>query len=160
MKALSFFSALAFAASAALAPASAGDDDKKSGADSRLGQEVDRICFQSTINGWRAVKGEDNVVLLERGVNNWYRVELQGACRSSLFRSAIAIGIDSRPGGGCVTRGDRIIVEDSPGFTQSCVITKMYEWDEKASRDDDDDGDDDDYDDDHHDDDADDRDED
>lgn len=140
MKAISMFSALAFAASAALAAAAAGEDDKQSGPDPRLGKEVDRICFQRTINGWRAVKGEDNVVLLERGVNNWYRVELLGACRSSLFRSAIAIGIDSRPGGGCVTRGDRILVEDSPGFTQSCVITNMYEWDEKAADDGDDHG--------------------
>ena len=120
--------------------------DKKAaeaGPDPRIGKEVNSICFQSTINGWRAVKGEDDVVLLERGVNNWYRVELLGACDYRLFRSAISIGIDSRPGGGCVTRGDRIIVEDGPGFNRSCVITRMYEWDEDAKAEDDDTADDD-----------------
>ena len=100
--------------------------------DPRLGEETNRICFASTINGWRSVKGEDDVVLLERGVNDWYRVELSGGCDEHLLRSAMAIGIDSRPGGGCVTRGDRIIVEDSPSFTRRCMITRIYKWDEDA----------------------------
>jgi hypothetical protein len=133
-------SAIALAAAAAAAPVFAGDKKPGADPDPRIGKEVDRICFQSTINGWRAVKGEDDVVLLERGVNSWYRVELLGACDYRLFRSALAIGIDSSPGGGCVTRGDRIIVEDGPGFERSCVITHMYEWDEDAKVEDEDDG--------------------
>ncbi|MEO1137343.1 MAG: DUF6491 family protein [Pseudomonadota bacterium] len=103
--------------------------------DPRLGERVDRICFQRNINSWRSVKDEDDVVLLERSVNNWYRVELNGGCDERLFRFATAIGIDSRPGGGCVTRGDTIIVEDGPGFNRRCIITRIYEWNEDAIED-------------------------
>lgn len=125
-----------FAAAAAFClPALAGDESKDAmeGPDPRIGEEVDRICFGRNINGWREVKGEDDVVLLEKGVNNWYRVELLGACDERVFRFAQKIAIDSRPGGGCVTRGDTIIVEDTPGFTRRCSITRMYEWDEDAA---------------------------
>lgn len=119
---------------AALASAAFAGQDAAETANPALGEEVDRICFASTINGWRSVKGEDDVVLLERGVNDWYRVELSGGCHESLFRSALTIGIDSRPGGGCVSRGDVIIVKDTPGFTRRCMITRMYKWDEKAAK--------------------------
>ncbi|WP_411817408.1 DUF6491 family protein [Hyphococcus sp. DH-69] len=101
-------------------------------ADPRIGPEVDRICFQRNINGWRTLKKQDDVILLERGVNNWYRVELAGACRYHVLNSAINIGIDSRPGGSCVRRGDVIIVEDSPGFDRRCSITQINEWDDDA----------------------------
>lgn len=120
---------------AALASGAFAQKDAEKSANPALGEEVDRICFASTINGWRSVKGEDDVVLLERGVNDWYRVELTGGCNESLFRSALTIGIDSRPGGGCVSRGDVIIVKDTPGFTRRCMITRMYKWDEKAAKD-------------------------
>ena len=121
----------AAAISAAAAAPKKGEEAKAP--DPRLGEEVSNICFASTINGWRSVKGEDDVVLLEKGVNDWYRVELSGGCDEHLFRSAMTIGIDSRPGGGCVSRGDVIIVKDSPGFTRRCMITRMYKWDEKAA---------------------------
>ncbi len=98
-------------------------------ADPRMGDEVRNICFGQNINGWAAVKGEDDVVLLKRSVNDWYRVELAGACDYRLLRSAFSIGIDSRPAGGCVSRGDVIIVRDQPGFDRRCVITKIYQWD-------------------------------
>lgn len=121
---------------AVLASAALADPQKdaQETADPALGEEVDSICFASTISGWRSVKGEDDTVLLERGVNDWYRVELSGGCNESLFRSALTIGIDSRPGGGCVSRGDVIVVKDTPGFTRRCMITRMYKWDEKAAK--------------------------
>lgn len=118
---------LAFAGSSAAAEAGA-----EARADPRLGPEIDRICFQRNINGWRELKGVDNVVLLETGVNDWHRVELAGACRASLFRFAQTIGIESRPGGGCVTRGDVILVGQTGGFVHRCIITKINKWDIKA----------------------------
>lgn len=135
-KFLSLIAAAGFAGavgmSAAFAEHHEGDEAKA--ADPRRGEEVDRICFAQNINGWRSVKGEDDVVLLERGVNDWYRVELNGGCRESIFRSAITIGIDSRPAGAsCVSRGDVIVVKDSPGFTRRCMISRMYKWDEDAA---------------------------
>ncbi len=127
LKALAF-AGVVVASSAAIA----GDPEDADKPDPRIGKEVDRICFASTISGWRAVKGEDNVVLLQRGVRSWYRVELIGACRSYDFRSALTIGIENRPAGGCVTRGDVILVKGPGNFVNRCPITKMYEWDEKA----------------------------
>ncbi len=124
-----------FAAAAALAAIvtpSLAEKEKNNGPDPRIGAKVDRICFPRNINGWKSVKGEDNVVLLEKGVNDWYRVEVSGACPERVFRFAQVIGLDSRPGGGCLRRGDVIIVEDSGGFSQRCHIRRIYEWDENA----------------------------
>lgn len=123
----------AFLAAGSVMDARAGaEKDGAVEADPRLGAEVDRICFGRNINGWKPVKGEDDVVLLERGVNDWYRVELIGACDERLFRFAHKIGIESRPAGGCVTRGDVIIVEDAGDFVRRCHIRRIYEWDDKA----------------------------
>lgn len=137
-KLLSCIAAAGFAGAAMMSAAFAEhhEGDETKAADPRLGEKVDRICFASTINGWRSVKGEDDTVLLERGVNDWYKVNLAGGCDEHLFRSALTIGIDSHPGGGCVTRGDVIIVKDSPGFTRRCMIHSIYKWDEDAAMED------------------------
>jgi hypothetical protein len=100
--------------------------------DSRIGPEVDRICFASTIDGWKEAKGFDDAVLLERGVNEWYLVDLSGACRARDFRFAQTIGIESRPAGGCVSRGDVILVESGGGFMNRCFISKIRKWDDDA----------------------------
>ena len=123
------------AAVALVSPAGAEhhEGDTADAVDPRLGEQVNRICFSRSISGWKSLKGEDNVVLLRSGVREWHRVELMGGCRESLFRSALSIGIDSRPIGSCVSRGDAIIVEDTPGFTRRCVISRIYEWDEDAT---------------------------
>lgn len=133
---LSLVVAASISALSMSSPGAAEHHEAEERPDPRLGEEVNRICFQRNINNWRSVKGEDDVVLLERGVNNWYRVELNGGCDERLFRFATAIGIESRPGGSCVTRGDVIIVEDGPGFNRRCFIRKMYEWNEDAAGDD------------------------
>ena len=122
--------ALTFFAMSALADEP--ENNTEHGVDLRIGEEVNRICFPRNINGWKAVKGEDNVLLLEEGVNDWYRVELIGACDYRVLRRAMAIAIDSRPRGGCITRGDRIIVEDSPGFNRRCAISQINVWDDDA----------------------------
>lgn len=122
-------------ASAVLMTAAApvmAEEEAETAADPRIGKEVNRICFPRNINGWKSVKGEDNVVLLEEGVNDWYRVEVSGACPERVFRFAHVIGIDSSPAGGCVRRGDIILVEDTGGFARRCFIQRIYEWDDKA----------------------------
>ena len=120
---------IVFASSAAIA----GDPEDADKPDPRIGKEVNRICFSRTIDSWKAVKGEDNVVLLRKGVRDWYRVELIGLCRANDFRSALTIGIESRPAGGCVTRGDVILVRGPGDFVNRCHISKIYEWDPKAT---------------------------
>ncbi len=124
------------AAAAALtmisAPTFAAEDEKEKVVDQRIGAEVDRICFPRNINGWKSVKGEDNVVLLKKSASRWYRVEVSGACPERVFRFAHVIGLDSRPAGGCLRRGDTILVEDTGGFNRRCSINRMYKWDKNA----------------------------
>jgi hypothetical protein len=121
------------AAVGALTAAAAADRyERPDGPDPRIGPEVDRICFASTINNWKEVDGYDEAVLLERGVNDWYYVSLSGACDRYLFRHAFAIGLDVRPGGGCVRRGDVIVVRDPSYFNRRCIITRINEWNDRA----------------------------
>lgn len=120
------------AALAAVMAAPAAGETGAAAADPRLGPEVDRICFARNIRNWREVRGEGRVVLLERGVNDWYRVELMGACDASTFRFARTIGLETRPAGGCVGRGDVIIVREAGSFTRRCMISRMYKWNIKA----------------------------
>ena len=96
----------------------------------------DRICFRRGISSYRLIEEEDNVVLLERGVNNWYRVELTGGrCTYRNLRSAQGVAIQSPRLGGCVMSGDILIFSDTafsgaPGAfaTQSrCTILGIEE---------------------------------
>ena len=100
--------------------------------DPRIGSEVDRICFRSTINSWRTVDDLDDTVLLQKGVNDWYYVELRGGCSNRILRTALAIGIDGRPSGSCVTRGDVIVVGENRAAKRRCFIQRMYQWDDDA----------------------------
>ena len=100
--------------------------------DPRIGEEVDKICFRSTINSWRTVDDLDDAVLLQRGVNDWYYVELIGGCSNRILRSALSIGIGGRPSGACVTSGDIIIVRDNPAATRRCAVRRIYRWDDDA----------------------------
>lgn len=94
----------------------------------RQGKEVDRICFARQINGWRAI-GE-HAVLLEKGVNDWYKLDLVGTCRPEWAFNAIAVR--TRPAGSlCLSKGDRIETFTTP-MVESCAIVAIYEWDEKA----------------------------
>jgi hypothetical protein len=116
--------------------AAAGPDKT---ADPRLGEQTDKICFASSINNFRPIKGEDDVVLLERGANDWYRVELMGACSYSRIRSAQSVGIRTIPGGGCLRPGDDLIFaeafarRDAPLDYVSCRVESISRWDEKAA---------------------------
>ncbi len=103
--------------------------------DPRLGAEASSICFPRSINGWSTIDGDDDAIILTRGVNDRYRVEYSGACSSSDFRFAQKIGIGNRPGGGCLTRGDFLLVEGPGDFVNRCFITKINEWDEDATDD-------------------------
>ncbi len=108
------------------------DTAEDSGADPRLGPEVDRICFGRSIYGWKTVDGHGDAVLLEKGVNHWFLVEVSGSCRANDFKFAQTIGIETRPAGGCIRRGDYILVESGGGFTNRCFIQRIYEWNDDA----------------------------
>lgn len=109
-------------------------------ADPRLGEQVDRICFARTIDNFEVIEGEDDAVLLEAGVNDWYKATLIGACNYRQLKWAQGVALDSRPGGGCVTPGDQLIFSRSafgdfsfPNTTR-CVIDDIYRWNPDAEK--------------------------
>lgn len=108
-------------------------------ADPRLGEEVDRICFSRDISNFQTIDDEDDAVLLERGVNDWYRTSLAGACNHNQLRFAQSVAIDQRPRGGCIRRGDALVFSDSafgdfsfPNATR-CIIVEIRRWNPKAT---------------------------
>jgi hypothetical protein len=118
---------LAFVLSAAATAAIAKHQEAPE-PDPRIGPEVDKICFGSDIRNWKEVDGVDEAVLVRRGVSDWYYLKLAGACDARVFRHAQAIGIDQRPSGGCIRRGDIIVVNDVARFTRRCPIVGIHEW--------------------------------
>ena len=94
--------------------------------------DFDVLFSVGNLDMLKEIEGDDRAVLLETGVNNWYRVELAGGCRYRDFRFAHQIGIDTRPGGGCLGRGDAILVGGSGRSPLRCIVTQINEWDDKA----------------------------
>ncbi len=121
---------LSFGAALLMGAAIAGDKDrdKTSAEDPRPGPEIDRICFGRSINGWKNVNGYGDAVLLQKGVNDWYLVEVSSHCRARDFKFAQTIGLESRPGGGCLTDNDYILVEGTNRFKNRCYIKSIREW--------------------------------
>ena len=115
----------------------AGEEGDEAKPDPRLGEDVNRICFPRNIRDWRTVKEEDNVVLLERGLNDWYRVQVIGPCNYRALRLTQTIALESRPSGACVSAGDTITLLDNTGFERRCAITQINKWDEDAEAPDD-----------------------
>lgn len=130
----SLATAAVFGLAAMQSAAFAGEEVEKEGllSDPRVGEKVDRICFQRSIDGWRTAKGFGRAVLLNRGVNDWYLVKVSGACRANDFAFAHKIGIESRPAGGCVRRGDVILVEGAGRSVNRCFIRSINRWDDDA----------------------------
>lgn len=128
----SFFAAIAISADFATA------SEEAPTADPRVGDNVDRICFGRNINNFTAIDGEDDAVLLEKGVNDWYKATLTGACNYRELKWAQAVAIEQHPAGGCITPGDYLIFSQSafgdfrfPNAPR-CAISKIYKWDPDA----------------------------
>lgn len=120
-------------------PALAAEEEAST--DARIGEQVDRICFGRDINNFKTIKGEDDAVLLEKGVNDWYKATLIGACSYRELKWAMSVAIDQRPAGGCVTPGDYLVFSRSvsgdfsfPNTTR-CAISEIYKWDPDAADD-------------------------
>lgn len=127
------------ALAALLAACATTPDDRVRGVaqfedDPRLGEEVDRICFQSTIDNFS--NPTRDTVILEAGVSRQYLVEVFGVCPDLKF--AQSIGIAARTS--CLTRSDALLVSDSAfGLNDGsgigprrCTIRSIYDWDDDA----------------------------
>lgn len=93
--------------------------------DIRQGEEVKRICFASSINGWREIKGERQSVILTKGVRDEYRLDLSGICDVSRAMNNVAT---RTRGSSCLSRGDEIIIADGLSGLDRCFIKKIYTW--------------------------------
>lgn len=101
--------------------------------DPRVGAEVDRICFASSISGFSAWDGEDGLIL-NRGPREKFLVTMLGACLP--LDGAMRVGLDDRFGGGCLRRGDSLFISSSlidspssdPFASGRCRIDRIYEW--------------------------------
>ncbi len=100
-------------------------DPKPSLPNSQLGNEVTRICFASSINGWKEFNGDRHSIILTKGVKDEYKLELSGFCDVTKAMSNIAT---RTRGSSCLTRGDEIIVSDGFSGVDRCFIKKMYKW--------------------------------
>jgi hypothetical protein len=100
-------------------------DPKPSLPNSQLGNEVKRICFASSINGWKEFNGERHSIILTKGVKDEYKLELSGFCDVTKAMSNIAT---RTRGSSCLTRGDEIIVSDGFSGVDRCFIKKMHKW--------------------------------
>lgn len=104
--------------------------------DTRLGAEVDKICFNRNIDGFS--NAARDTVVLDAGPSKDYIVQVKGVC--STLRHAQSIAIDSSMS--CVTRGDYLLVSDSAFSLDSpagmgpdrCVIDKIHKWDKRAEK--------------------------
>lgn len=100
--------------------------------DTRLGEKVEKICFNRSIDGFSMARKD--TVVLSKGVSDDYIVEVRGVCTN--LRHAQSVGIDTRLS--CVREGDYLIVSDSAFGTDTgfgpdrCYIDKIHKWDKKA----------------------------
>ncbi len=94
-----------------------------------LGEEVTRICFADSINRWRTVKDEPDLLLVDRGSNDWYMLELNGKCADDMRQSS-TLTLESKPGSACIAQGDSISVTDSSSLPKKCRIVRIQQWDE------------------------------
>jgi hypothetical protein len=91
--------------------------------DPRQGKEVRQICFNSQIRNWK--EHSNKSVILEKNVNEEFKVDLIGACQ--INDAFLNIGLISRVGGGtCLSSGDRLVTDAR--YDGSCAIHRIYEW--------------------------------
>ena len=96
--------------------------------DPRQGKEVSQICFNSQIRNWR--ENDRKSVIVEKGVNDEYKLELIGTCEPD--DAFLNIGLISRVGGGtCLSSGDQLVTDTR--FDGSCTIRRIYEWHKDAN---------------------------
>lgn len=116
-------------------------DDKLDGIaafadDARLGEEVNKICFNRNIDGF--TNATRNTVVLSAGPSKDYIVEVN-MCPS--LRYAQSVAIDSTLS--CVHKTDSLLVSESAfslndqtGFgPDRCYIKKMHKWNKRAEKD-------------------------
>lgn len=94
--------------------------------DPRVGDEIERVCFNNNISGWSDVDNDNNALLVHFGAKRSYKVKLIGMCEADWAMARIAVV--SRIGSSCMSVGDKIVTDAQMNSLSSCTITDIYEW--------------------------------
>lgn len=128
----------AFLLSLALAACASSDDDTTKYTefdleDPRIGEEVDRVCRGTGVDGFGDTTR--NTVVVSTSVSQQHLLKVAGGCFN--LKHAQSISVKQR--GGCLSRGDSVYAFDSafgPSPSdprpQRCLITNIYEYDMDA----------------------------
>ena len=104
--------------------------------DPRRGEQVRNLCFASQIDGFEHTTKRAVVV---REGRDHFLIETFPGCFDLDHAQGLAIDAFSN----CLSKGDRILVFDSPlgnsggnGIQQSCLVKAIYAWDKDAGKED------------------------
>ena len=102
------------------------------GSDPRVGEEVRQVCFTRSLDSWLSVDNDRNALILRMSNRESYKLQLSGICDPDWARTTIAV--ITRPGSGCLSRGDRIKTDSdtSRGYGSACTITGINKWNADA----------------------------
>lgn len=100
--------------------------------DARRGEQVDRLCFASQIDGFGETT--DRAVVVSEGLDQ-YLIETYPGCFDLDWAQSLAVDSFSS----CLTRGDKIFAFDNvfgpdrnDGINQACRVKAIYEWNKDA----------------------------
>lgn len=101
--------------------------------DPRLGEEVNRICFNRNIDSFQ--NATRDTIVLSSNPNRQYIVEVRPGCIG--LQNARSVAVDTTLT--CITQGDFLLVSrssfslnDGDSSTGRCFINAMHEWDRRA----------------------------
>jgi hypothetical protein len=98
--------------------------------DPRIGDEVRRVCFTSSVRSWKDVDNDRRGLILVMNNRDEYKLKLSPGCDPQWAMSNIAIFSRN---GSCLARGDRIKTDaDMSRFAPGCTVTAINEWDPDA----------------------------
>lgn len=100
--------------------------------DPRVGDSVDRVCFNRSITGWSNLDNDNNALLVHFGVNRSYKVKLVGMCEANWAMARIAVV--SKQGSSCMSVGDKIVTDAQMNSVSSCTITEIFEWHKQSNK--------------------------
>ncbi|OUS23227.1 hypothetical protein A9Q98_15875 [Thalassotalea sp. 42_200_T64] len=116
-----------FFAVALLSACAATDNPKQEKApDIRLGEEVNQICFNRNMDGWRPLEDDNKALIVFDRRRQAYKLDLIGTCDPQW--AMLRIATISRGNSSCLSRGDKVITDADMSRHDSCTIMKIHKW--------------------------------
>ncbi|MFT5294013.1 MAG: hypothetical protein ACI9YH_000019 [Colwellia sp.] len=89
----------------------------------RQGEEVQRVC---NINGWSNAESNKNAIIVHNSRREAYKLSLIGMCDADWAMHKI--GMTSKGGRNCLSRGDKIVTDADVSRGAVCTVMKIYHW--------------------------------